>query len=176
MIPQKKLSTPMAMAKPTVNFDVIGSGLSVGGDKTWEFKRIFHNGSDILWSKSEPHFGSAIFPDFRERKIYLYGTCQGVDQIQKTYLARVDFDKIEQLDAYEYLVSSKPEWSPYVKDAKFFLPTRPAKSPFLTINICRLIWRFIPGGHPIASSDAQRPISGDRGAGNRPVESSDFQR
>ncbi|MDD5766213.1 MAG: DUF4185 domain-containing protein [Candidatus Marinimicrobia bacterium] len=110
-----------------VNFDVIGSGLAVGSDKTWEFKRIFYNGSDILWKKHEPHFGSAIFPVHSERKLYLYGTHQGEDQIQKCCLARVDFDQIEQLDKYEYLVSEKPEWSPKIEDSIVLFTDAPSE-------------------------------------------------
>ncbi len=147
MIPQKEIVATNGNGEAyPVNFDVIGSGLAVGSDQTWEFERIFHNASDILWSKYEPHFGSAIFPDFRERKIYLYGTCQGRDQIQQTYLARVNFDQIEQLDAYEYLVSSNPEWSPNVADAGALFTDAPSEvsisyNPHLHAYLAVHSWR-----------------------------------
>jgi len=128
MIPQSEvLGTNEKGEVLPVNFDVIGSGLAVGDTKIWKFRRIFYHGTDILWSKNEPHFGSAIYPVFPERKLYLYGVCMGQDRIQKCCLARVDFDKIEELDKYEYLTSGKPEWSSRVEDAKVLFVEAPSE-------------------------------------------------
>lgn len=118
MIPQSDIvkESKDGLALP-VNFDIIGSGLAVGDLDNWNFKRIFYNDTDILWKKHEPHFGSAIFPDYKEQKLYFYGVFMDNNSVQNCHVARVDFDKIEELDSYEYLISQKPEWSDDIKKA-----------------------------------------------------------
>lgn len=100
-----------------VNFKVLGSGLAVGNRKDWKFRRLTRNGSDIIWGENLPHFGSAIFPNHDEKKLYLYGALLNRNGIQGCHLARVAFEHIENFDKYEYLSSSKPEWSPNVEDS-----------------------------------------------------------
>ncbi len=100
-----------------VNFEIIGSGLAVGMEDDWKFQRIIHNDTDILWVKDVPHFGSAIFPNYNENKLYLYGVLMDSKGVQKCYVARVGLDKIEDLDSYEYLISQTPEWSSDINDA-----------------------------------------------------------
>ena len=119
MIPQSEvLGTNEKGEVLPVNFKVLGSGLAVGDAQSWEFRRIYHNGSDILWGPDDPHFGSAIFPDFEEKMLYLYGVhLDQTDRIQKCCLARVGFDDVENLAKYEYLMSHKPQWSPRVEEA-----------------------------------------------------------
>jgi hypothetical protein len=118
MIPQSEIIkvTEEGEVSP-VNFKVLGSGLAVGNKKDWKFRRLLHNGSDIIWGENLPHFGSAIYPDYDEGKLYLYGALLDGDGIQKCYLSRVSFEHIEDFDKYEYLSSNKPDWSPNIEDS-----------------------------------------------------------
>jgi len=128
MIPQSKIleESKDGQALP-VNFDIIGSGLAVGDTEKWEFKRIFHNGTDILWKKEVPHFGSSIFPNHKEHKLYFYGVLMDENGVQKCHVARVDFNKIEDPDSYEYLASQKPGWSKNINESVSIFQEAPSE-------------------------------------------------
>jgi hypothetical protein len=92
-----------------VMFGIVGSGLAVGSNRDWNFKRIEHNGNSILWSADQPHFATAFLRSPDHDYVYLYGTVKK-DLRQFCYLARIAPDRIEQVDHYEYLTSSTPSW------------------------------------------------------------------
>ncbi len=94
-----------------VNFEIIGSGLAVGRRKDWEFRRIEHKGTYILWDETQPRFASAILYEPENDWVYMYGVNKDGNDVQSCYLARVRPDNIEHLTRYQYLCSDKPEWS-----------------------------------------------------------------
>ncbi len=100
-----------------VNFEVLGSGLAVGSERDWEFSKIYFNNSQMLWKADEPKFASAVYFDEKDEWIYLYGVVPSSDNIQQCYAARVRPGNIEDASSYEYLSSSKPEWSVDIKQA-----------------------------------------------------------
>ena len=97
-----------------VNFDIIGSGMAVGDTDTWEFKRIYHNNTDILWREDEPHFAAVALKE--NDYLYLYGVVQDNKGIQNCYLARVLQNKIEDLTDYEYYTGNE-NWSKEIDKA-----------------------------------------------------------
>lgn len=88
-----------------VNFDLLGSGMAVSESGKWDFKRVYYNGSDLFWSGDQPHFAPVAF--IEGEYIYMYGVIQREDRIQRSYLARVKKDSIEDLSAYEYFSDEK---------------------------------------------------------------------
>jgi hypothetical protein len=94
-----------------VNFLVVGSGIAVGDDKDWQFRRIRRQGDSIFWNNSEPAFGTAVLRDGDDAHLYVYGVLRGRDGVQRCYIARVRDDLIEDRNGYEYLYSSEPSWS-----------------------------------------------------------------
>ncbi len=100
-----------------VNFEVLGSGLTVGSEKDWEFSKIYFNDSQLLWKADEPKFASAICYNDNSKWMYFYGVVPSDDNIQKCYVGRVLSDNIEDINSYEYLTSFKPEWSTKIKKA-----------------------------------------------------------
>ena len=105
-----------------VNFEIIGSGIAVGDTGSWEFKRIYNNGSDILWNSEQPHFASAVFRE--ENYLYLYGVLQDRGGVQNCYLSRVDKNHIEDINAYEYF-SHNDQWSKNINEAKVMFSGMP---------------------------------------------------
>ena len=96
-----------------VNFEIVGSGLSVGRRGVWDFKRLTRDGDSILWRADEPHFATAFLP--AGDVVYLYGTVKRGDA-QQAYLARTHHDGIGHVDRYEYF-SGDDRWSAKVADA-----------------------------------------------------------
>jgi hypothetical protein len=86
-----------------VCFDIIGSGLAVGSQSDWRFRRIARNGDSILWRADQPHFATATLP--AGEHLYLFGSVSR-DDVQRCYLARTRVDKIETIDCYEYFPDS----------------------------------------------------------------------
>ncbi len=101
-----------------VNFEVLGSGLAVGKERDWNFKRVKFNNSHLFWKEDEPKFASAILKSNSDDWLYLYGVVQDENSVQQCYLSRVKKQDIEKLDSYEYLVSPEPKWSKNVSEAK----------------------------------------------------------
>ena len=101
-----------------VNFEVLGSGVAVGKGNKWNFKRIEFNNSHLFWNENEPKFASAILKSDSDDWLYLYGVVQDKNAVQQCYLSRVKKHHIENLNEYEYLVSSEPKWSKNVSEAK----------------------------------------------------------
>ncbi|MGD8778690.1 MAG: DUF4185 domain-containing protein [Ignavibacteria bacterium] len=97
-----------------VNFDVLGSGIAVGDTDNWEFTRVYHNGSDILWKAEQPHFAAAVLKE--ENNLYLFGVVQDKHGTQNCYLAKVGENKIEDLQSYEYYAGNN-SWSKNINDA-----------------------------------------------------------
>ncbi len=104
--------------EPPANFVVIGSGIAVGNEKDWNFKRVYHNGSYILWKEDEPGFASAILYQPGDEYVYLYGTINDTSGIHNLHLARVKPEEIENIKKYEYFVSEKESWTKDVKLSK----------------------------------------------------------
>lgn len=95
-----------------VNFELVGAGLAVGNRQDWNFRRIYYGDSSIWWDDTLPQFGSAVFHNKDEKRIYVYGVIKDDNGVQRCYLARVGENDIEHLDRYEYLISQRPEWGP----------------------------------------------------------------
>jgi len=104
--------------EPPANFVVIGSGLAVGSEIDWKFKRIFYNGSYILWNEDEPGFASAILYEEEYDFVYLYGTKNDRSGKHNLHLARVKPDDIEKIGCYEYFISEKDGWTKDVKQSR----------------------------------------------------------
>ncbi len=104
--------------EPPANFVVIGSGLAVGDVKEWNFKRIYKNGTSILWDETDPGFASAVcYPEGSEY-VYLYGTKNDKSGEHHLHLARVKPDEIEMIDNYRYYISDEDGWTDDVKKSK----------------------------------------------------------
>jgi len=101
------------------NFEIIGSGLAEGTPDDWNFKRVFHNGTDVLWKKNQPQFAAAVLKPENSAYVYLYGARNtgDADGLQRCYLARVKPDKLTDLASYEYLASGSPGWSDNIEEA-----------------------------------------------------------
>ena len=97
--------------EPPANFEIIGSGLAVGDEKTWEFERIKRNGSSILWKYGGPCFASAVLYEEGFSYVYLFGSNRGEDGSQKAHLARVKPHQIEDIESYEYFISPEEGWT-----------------------------------------------------------------
>jgi hypothetical protein len=117
----RMLETPGPMP---VNFEIVGSGLAVGDDVFWRWRRITHNGDSILWKATQPHFATAFLAE-DDGWIYLYGTVNR--DCQLCYLARVRWDEIQQLDRYQYLSSTSPGWSRDIADAMPIFDSMPSE-------------------------------------------------
>jgi hypothetical protein len=97
-----------------VNFEIVGSGIAVGDDCFWHWRRLQRDGNSILWTADQPHFATAFLatPD---GWIYFYGTVKRERQL--CYLARARWDEIQQIERYQYLTSPTPAWAREVADA-----------------------------------------------------------
>jgi hypothetical protein len=104
--------------EPPANFVVIGSGLAVGNEKDWNFKRVKYNDSYILWSEKDPCFASAIVFRENDEYVYLYGTKNDRLEFHRLHLARVRPHEIEEIGSYEYFVSEKDGWTKDVKQSQ----------------------------------------------------------
>jgi len=110
-----------------VNFEIIGSGLVVGDPQTWTFKRLLKADDYIWWPKNAPHFGSCILKDSNHNRLYFYGVLMDSSGVQRCYVARVAVNDIEDYSKYEYLRSSKPEWSKNINDAMSIFSDAPSE-------------------------------------------------
>jgi hypothetical protein len=100
-----------------VGFDIVGSGLAIGSESDWSFTRIDEDGDTILWTADQPQFGSAVLVDEATDKVYLYGSQQGTDAVQRAYVARVSPELMSERGAYEYFAGDSEGWSSDVEDA-----------------------------------------------------------
>lgn len=91
-------------------FAVEGSGMTVANYPELIFQRVVDQGSPIFWHQDEPLFGVAVLPVKAEGFVYVYGSYYK-DWKHYCALARVPFDSLGYISYYEYLISSKPEWS-----------------------------------------------------------------
>jgi len=100
-----------------VAFEVIGSGLSKGDTGSWNFERLQHNGSTIIWPANRPQFGAVVLPD--ADYLYLYGVLRDNEAgIQNVYVARVLRSSIEDFAFYEYLVDPvEARWNSDIEQA-----------------------------------------------------------
>jgi hypothetical protein len=99
-----------------VNFEIVGSGLAVGSEKDWSFKRVERGGSSILWSADQPHFATAFVDAPAQGFVYCYGTVKR-GNVQTCYLARAPRDRVDQPDGYEYLTDREGAWSRDISSA-----------------------------------------------------------
>lgn len=104
--------------EPPANFVVLGSGLAVGSEKDWSFRRVLNKGSYMLWDEVDPCFASAILYEEGNEYVYLYGTKNDNSAKHDLHLARVHPDEMEQIEKYRYFVSEKEEWTDNVKKSK----------------------------------------------------------
>ena len=100
-----------------VNFKIVGSGLTRGNRKDWDFDRLPGKGDDLFWNVDTPRFGSAVLKVPNDPFIYLYGICQHpVSQVQEGFIARVKPEDIEDLRAHSYFAGDDL-WSNDLNDA-----------------------------------------------------------
>ncbi len=95
-----------------VNFEVLGCGLSVGRRGEWTFRRLLAADSILWWTAHQPQFGAAVLPGLDDDFLYIYGVRRDEAGVQRCSLARVRPEEIEHRDAYQYLQSTAPSWSP----------------------------------------------------------------
>lgn len=100
-----------------VNFTVVGSGLAVGNESDWNFDRLQSDGDYIFWNNTQPAFGTSVLRAGDEGYLYVYGVLRDTGGIQKCYIARVREEKIENREAYEYLISDQPRWGNDIREA-----------------------------------------------------------
>jgi len=93
-----------------VNFRIVGSGMAEGSARDWSFRRVYRNGSSILWREDEPHFATAVLSGSGDGWLYLYGARQDEAGNQAAYIARTRPESVDCPETYEYLASAKPTW------------------------------------------------------------------
>lgn len=98
-----------------VGFEIIGTGLAVGSDTDWAFKRIEHNGTTIIWPNDQPQFAAAVL--LEKDWVYLYGSLQAPDFRHHAYVARVSPGDMGHIDRYEYFTGDPEKWSKDVNAA-----------------------------------------------------------
>lgn len=101
-----------------VNFEIIGSGLSVGDTDTWRFQRLKSGDTTTWWKHDQPQFGCAVLR-CDDGFIYVYGVRRNEAGTQQCFLARVPEADISRHENYEYLSSPEPNWS---RDVDHSLP------------------------------------------------------
>ena len=100
-----------------VAFEIIGTGLAVGSDTDWTFKRIERNGTTVHWPSDQPQFAASVLIDEAAGWVYLYGSLQAPDYKYHAYVARVRPDDMEQIDRYEYFAGDPDNWTKDVYQA-----------------------------------------------------------
>jgi hypothetical protein len=118
--------TAEAMPPLPLGFHIIGSGLAVGSTRDWAFRRVEHGGNSILWPAEHPRFGVAFLPDAYNGYTYVYGTAQR-EGVYRCFVARVQPEKIDRPDAYEYLVSPAGRWGRSMEDASPIFDRMPSE-------------------------------------------------
>ena len=109
-----------------VNFEIVGSGLAHGSERDFQFQRITHNASSILWSADQPHFATAFLPHLKDGYVYLYGTVKE-SGTQNCYIARTRRNAIGQLGRYQYLTNCDPAWSRDIGEASVAFSGMPSE-------------------------------------------------
>lgn len=115
-----------------IGFEIIGSGLAVGNDRDWEFRRLEHEGETLWWTVDQPQFGAVVFHDSpvcspldsesratlgMTEYVYLFGSLQDDRLTHHAYLARVRGAEIAKLARYEYFTGDPDRWSADVHQA-----------------------------------------------------------
>jgi hypothetical protein len=119
----RMLDTPAPMP---VNFEIVGSGLAVGDDLFWRWRRLTRgDGDSILWTADQPHFATAFLLE-PDGWLYLYGTVNRDRQL--CYLARVRWEEIQHVDHYQYLSSHSPRWSRDIAEAIPIFDSMPSEA------------------------------------------------
>ncbi len=97
-------------------FRAAGAGLARVDVATLNATRLTRQGDWRLWETNadDLHFGVCVRHDADYVYVY-FSTRDGL--AMKSHLARVKAAAIEELEAYEYLTSSSPTWSPERADA-----------------------------------------------------------
>ena len=100
-----------------VNFDLVGTGLAVGNDKNWQFKRLYNENDYIIWNNIQPQFATSVLNNIEvDGYIYLYGVIKNKENIQECYIARALPDRFEDFSSYEYF-TSKNNWDANINNA-----------------------------------------------------------
>ena len=100
--------------KGSWDFKHAGQGLAVGRGQG-PLTRLKRQGRADFWSASQPRFGVAVVKG-KDARVYVFGRDEAGSHALR--LARVSPEKIEDLDAYEYLAStSAPAWSTTLSSA-----------------------------------------------------------
>ncbi len=94
-----------------VGFRIVGTGLAVGSDEDWTFKRVQYNGSSLIWPADQPQFAAAVLVEAEEEWVYLFGSLQADDYKHHAFVARVRPDDMERIDCYEYFAGDPEVWS-----------------------------------------------------------------
>lgn len=100
-----------------VGFEIVGTGLAIGSDTDWSFKRIEHEGTTVLWPSDQPQFAAAVLVDEEADLVYLYGSLQAPDFKYHAYLARVRAQDMARIERYEYFSGDPDRWSKDVSNA-----------------------------------------------------------
>ena len=108
-----------------VGFKIIGTGLAVGSDSDYEFTRIEHSGTTVLWPNDQPQFAASVLIDRTMDWVYLYGSLQAPDFQYNAYVARVRPDDFESIDRYEYYCGDPENWTGDVYEASVIFSGMP---------------------------------------------------
>lgn len=101
-----------------VNFKIVGSGLAVGNEIDWNFKRMMFNDQTLFWNDHQPQFAASVLNNFEnDGFVYCYGVLKNSAGIQQCYIARVKPEQIEQRSSYEYLAGENNLWDNNIKNA-----------------------------------------------------------
>ena len=97
-------------------FRTVGAGLAEFDIASGAARRIEHRGDWVLWRNptDDLHFG--VYVVAVDEHVYVFGSSR--TGVQSTaWLARVPADRIAERDAYEYLASTDPTWTPDISQA-----------------------------------------------------------
>ena len=96
-------------------FRVMGVGVAALNLDTGECERFQYRGDWIFWRNAgeDFHFGVQVLV---EDYVYVFGSVRKGVQSEAT-LARVKLNSIADRDAYEYLASSEPSWTPRFEES-----------------------------------------------------------
>ncbi|WP_436936480.1 DUF4185 domain-containing protein [Halovenus marina] len=104
-------------------FELIGSGVARGSADDYQFTRVEHDNSSILWEKDQkgdrrdPHFGTAVLDPDDMDYVFVYGAEHAPAGVDDCYVARVPHDAIADVTAYEYF-DGEGSWSVDLQDAR----------------------------------------------------------
>ena len=119
-------------------FRGVGAGLARLDLSDFSATRLKRRGEWRFWGGvgEDLHFGVCVRR--HEDHVYAYFT-SGAKMHMTAHLARVAVDQIENLEAYEYLSSTEPTWSPALADAVSLGEC----APELTVNYNQYLDKYV---------------------------------